>query len=296
MKCCALRGAALVLAWIGFVAPGRAQLTVTPYTDAVGLASAVLAFPGVTINSALYNGAPVAVGFFGGGTSEGVLPVGSGLVITSGIATGVIGPNNSTSFSGFDAQPGYAPLDAMVGGGTFDAAVLTITFTPNTTGLLSLQYIFGSEEYPEYVDTEYNDPFAFFLNGVNTALLPGTSTAVAIDSVNANQNPQYYYDNTGGGLDTQLDGLVGRNPGSYLFASGLVMGGVTNTLTIAVADRGDSDLDSALFVARGTLTPVTLASVPESSTYGFAAVALLGSLIALRARKAQSSWRRTETA
>jgi hypothetical protein len=60
--------------------------------------------------------------------------------------------------------------------------------SPNT---VSFQYVFASEEYNEYVCSNFNDVFAFFLNGVsvplaqtNIATIPGTNTPVAIYILN----------------------------------------------------------------------------------------------------------------
>ncbi len=61
--------------------------------------------------------------------------------------------------------------------------MLTIHFTP-TGNQVRFSYVFASEEYNEYVGSEYNDLFAFFVGGTNYAVLPGTSTPVAINNVN----------------------------------------------------------------------------------------------------------------
>jgi len=53
---------------------------------------------------------------------------------------------------------------------TFNAATLTFKFIP-TADTISFQYVFGSEEYSEFVGTPFNDTFAFLLNGHNIALI-----------------------------------------------------------------------------------------------------------------------------
>ena len=82
-----------------------------------------------------------------------------------------------------------------------DVAILEFDFTP-TTDHVSFEYAFASEEYCDYVNSEYNDVFGFFISGPgingskNIALIPGSSDNVAINSVNFTKNDQYYRDNT----------------------------------------------------------------------------------------------------
>src|SRR5690606_29483431 len=100
---------------------------------------------------------------------------------------------------------------------SFDAAVLEFDFIP-LSDTVRFRYVFGSDEYSEYVGLGFNDHFGFLLSGpgiagpfsnsaVNIALIPNTATSVAIDNVNngtgftpgAGQGPctncQYYVEN-----------------------------------------------------------------------------------------------------
>ncbi len=214
---------------------------------------------GITINSATYTGDNLASGLFTGGT--GIIGFNSGIVLTSGHASFVTGPNNSGSFSVNNTAGGDADLNAIVAPRvTNDASVLEIEFTPDGNKI-TFSYVFGSEEYNEFVNSSFNDVFAFFVNGVNAALIPGTNVPVTINNVNCgnpfdaaslNPNCQYYINNSGAGsagLDTQLDGLT-----KVLFIAADVNPGVVNKLKIAIADTSDSALDSAVFIQGGTLT------------------------------------------
>ena len=83
---------------------------------------------------------------------------------------------------------------------TYDACVIEFEFKceehlSNMVPEVSFEYIFASEEYYEYVDSEYNDVFGFFLNGENIALLPDGTTEVTINNVNYHQNQQYFLGN-----------------------------------------------------------------------------------------------------
>ena len=59
---------------------------------------------------------------------------------------------------------------------------------------ISFQYMWGSEEYPNNIDTPFIDVFAFFLNNENIAKL-SDGTNVDIRSVNQQNNSQLFISN-----------------------------------------------------------------------------------------------------
>lgn len=74
-------------------------------------------------------------------------------------------------------------------------AVLEFDFIP-TGDSISFRFVFGSEEYPEYVCSQYNDVFGFFLSGpgidgsftnnaINLGVLPNSTVPIAINTVNS---------------------------------------------------------------------------------------------------------------
>ena len=81
---------------------------------------------------------------------------------------------------------------------TRDAAVLNMTFVP-TSPDLQINYVFASEEYQEFVDSQFNDVFAFWVNGTanNCATVadPGGRVPVTINTINHLRNTQIYVDN-----------------------------------------------------------------------------------------------------
>ncbi len=267
----------------------NAQITTSAFVNAIDLANALAAgSPGITINSASYIGSNSASGFFT--STPGLLPFNSGIVLTSGDRANVEGTNTGPGTSTSNGLLGDAGLSTTASQSTFDASVLEIRFTP-TNNVVSFQYVFGSEEYNEFVGS-FNDVFAFFLNGTNIALIPGGSTPVSINAINNGSNPDYYFDNAAGSLPTQYDGLVGRNSGFLLFATGAVNPGVENIMRIAIADAGDSVLDSGVFLAAGSFKdtpPPVMTAVPEPSTYAlFASFGLLGLIAARRFKKSKA--------
>ncbi|MDI9534610.1 MAG: choice-of-anchor L domain-containing protein, partial [Bacteroidota bacterium] len=132
----------------------------------------------------------------------------SGVILSSGRVTDAPGPNTSGSTSTSFGGAGDPQLNSLIPGYTTrDAAVLEFDFVP-ASDMLEFQYVFASEEYPEYAPpntSTYNDVFGFFISGgpenynnVNVALIPGTVTPVSINNVNAVTNSQYYVNNQGG--------------------------------------------------------------------------------------------------
>ena len=84
------------------------------------------------------------------------------------------GWSNSTDFG----LPGDPDLTMLSGNPTFDATVLEFDFVPQFS-TVQFKYVFSSEEYSDYSNTPFNDVFAFYINGVNAALVPGTNEPVS---------------------------------------------------------------------------------------------------------------------
>jgi len=234
-------------------------LSVTATNDANTLAGTILG-SGITISNATYSGAAGSAGTF---TDGGNIGIGSGIILTSGGATVAEGPNNSDGATVDNGQGGLGTLDALIPGfTTHDASQLSFDFT-TTGGNLFFNYVFGSEEYNEWVGSSFNDVFAFFVDGVNVALIPGTTTPVSINNVNNGLNTGFYRDNTGAlGIDTQYDGLT-----TVLTATVLGLGAGTHHIDIAIADAGDTALDSGVLIEAGSFSDTNPNEpVPEPST------------------------------
>lgn len=241
------------------------QLITTPM-PAASLVQNVLLGNGVTVSNINYNGSAMAIGSF---TAFGTnLGISEGVVMTTGTiqagGSGPQGPNNDPG-SGLDnGTPGFAPLTNIVGTQTYNASILQFDFVPYSD-TVSFRYVFGSEEYPEYVGSQFNDVFAFFISGPgiagsqNIAKLPN-GQPVTINNVNAGSNSAFYvYNGTGSNspynssqMYIQYDGFT-----KVLTATSQVQCGQTYHLTIAIADVGDGILDSGIFLEANSLTSKT---------------------------------------
>ncbi|MEB3174235.1 MAG: PEP-CTERM sorting domain-containing protein, partial [Cyanobacteriota bacterium] len=143
---------------------------------------------------------------------------------------------------------------------TFDANSITFDFIP-TTNQVTFQYVFASEEYNEFVGSSFNDVFGFFLDGNNIAFLPGTTTPVAINNVNNGANSGVYIDNTviPNPIDSQYDGFT-----RVLTVLADVTPGQVHTIKLAIADSGDSILDSGVFISGSTFSGELPGSNPDN--------------------------------
>lgn len=243
---------------------------------AVGMANNIMG-AGVTVVSATYQGGATQSGTFSSGSGvtfgSNVLGFTSGTLLSTGSnAAGVAGPNNNGGF-GDDAAgvDGDAALNAMAGNPTFDAAILNISFVPDVppggsagdVGRMTLEIVFGSEEYVEYVG-QMNDVMEVTVNGQVVSLVPNSSggdSTIGINSVNTTQNPSLFINNTGATYNTQMDAFTVTIP--MVFD---VIVGQTNTIRLAVADAVDAAYDSWLFVRADSAQTVVVAEDDEVTT------------------------------
>ncbi|MCR9172405.1 MAG: choice-of-anchor L domain-containing protein [bacterium] len=244
------------------------QLITSTAQSPAGLVQNVLLGSGVTVSNITYNGHPAAIGEFNGTSTN--IGLNDGIIITTGTVLnqgtdGPHGPNNVADGGMDNGTPGNALLTNLVGGTTFNASVLEFDFVPYSDSV-KFNYVFGSEEYEEYVGSQFNDVFAFFIIGpgyptpTNIALLPNNQP-VAINNVHdavSNQfgtfgaaNAQYYVDNTNGAT-IQYDGFT-----EVLTAKAEVQCGQTYRLIIAIADTGDGIYDSGIFLEANSLSSDT---------------------------------------
>lgn len=257
------------------------QLTTSTSQTPIQLVQNVLVGNGVTVSNISYTGDPDAIGSFNGSNTN--LGLGSGIVMTTGTVlpgTGLFGaqqgphgPNNDGSAGVDNNTPGSTQLTTIAGETTYNATILEFDFVPNSDSI-KFKYVFGSEEYPEFVNAGFNDVFAFFISGpgfggnYNMATIPGTNgTPVTIDNVNANLNSNYFVDNGDGNsapqnassLYIQYDGFT-----TVIEAKAQVQCGETYHLKMAIADVGDGVYDSGIFLEANSLKSVLPVEISAS--------------------------------
>ena len=259
-----------------------AQLTTSTSMTPTQLVQNVLLGSGVTASNITYNGVPLAIGSFNGSASNIGVP--AGVIMSCGDIANAVGPNNSSGASVGNNLPGDPDLDDIMSPTTsYDATILEFDFIP-VSDTVKFKYVFGSEEYMEYVSTSpggINDGFGFFISGPgitgpfsnnskNIAIIPGTILPVTMFNLNLNNNSAFYFDNGDGfGSGTAPDGATVQYDGFTvpLIAISEVQCGQTYHIKIAIADGGDDVLDSGVFLEAGSFSSQGVTIIPQIS-YG----------------------------
>lgn len=240
---------------------------------------------GVTVSNVTFVGNAQQLGSFSGTNSN--IGFDYGLVLGStdvtelqGVGTDIIaGQTNvsgvTTNSTNGDllsvAQSVTSNPDSYLISEIHDLALLEFDFVPQSD-LVTFNFVFGSDEYTTYVNSQYNDVFGFFVSGpgitgpysspaafpngsMNLALVPGTSSPITISTIYPTGtfsgdpnglNPQYYVDNTTGTTNA-LNGFTVPIPISFP-----VQCGETYHFKFAVADCQDDYLGTVVFLQGGS--------------------------------------------
>ncbi len=240
----------------------------------------ILLGEGIQANTLTFTGEPLQQGSFSAINTN--LGLNSGIMLSTGEIHDAAGPNDGNSTSTAYNGSGDSDLDNILSGyiPSFDAAVIEFNFVPQFNTLL-LDYVFASEEYPEFVCSEFNDVFAFMLSGpkpdggiynkYNVAMIPGTTLPVAINTINPGiatgsactgstgslEYSDLYVDNSGG-TSIEYDGFT-----VPLQMTAPVIAGETYTIKIAIADVGDGVFDSAVFLVGNSFKSVQITDIKD---------------------------------
>jgi gliding motility-associated-like protein len=169
------------------------QLAINTTMSPAQMVQNVFLGSGVTVSNISYSGGATSRGSFSNGNTTN-LGLNSGILLCTGYASQI--PNPATYFMSTNlGLAGDANLNSINNGClTYDACILQFDFVP-LSDTIKFKYVFGSEEYPNYICSQYNDVFAFFVSGqnpsggnynnYNIALIPGTNMPVSVNSVNS---------------------------------------------------------------------------------------------------------------
>jgi Ca2+-binding RTX toxin-like protein len=239
------------------------DIAVTPYdpkntaTDALAMVQTALNTSSkISITSAKFTGKSAAAGLLADGVNFGTIrgekiEMGPGFLLTTGLAdtkgktaedNGSTANNTAGSYLVNDILKDV--FDPSVTSN--DAATLEFKFTvsdPNASWI-SMQILFGSEEYPEFVNS-YPDIAGVFIDGVNAALFDGDISS-PLSVLGKNVDNGYFLDNSTGEYSTIYDGIT-----RSLTLGGRLGVGVNgeHTIRIVIADTNDRILDSGIFVS-----------------------------------------------
>lgn len=238
------------------------ELTINATASALDLAQTIFG-EGITVVSAAYSGDPTSVGIYSGALSTipGIVPSDSGVILSTGNVTNFTNASgttdtNTASTTGTDQAGGVdgdTQLNTLAGEATFDGAILSADFIP-TGDMLTMQFVFSSEEYPEYANAGVNDSFGVWVNGQFVEATISIAGNISIDTVNQTSNQNLYRDNTADQFNTEMDGFT-----YVLSFKAPVTAGQVNTIKIGVADGGDAIYDSNLLIMGDSIQTFALA-------------------------------------
>ncbi|WP_430404953.1 choice-of-anchor L domain-containing protein [Fluviicola sp.] len=254
-----------------------AQITVQTGQAASTLVQNVLIGNGVSAFNVTFSGDPNQIGSFNAAGSNIALP--TGIVMSSGdVSTLVPGGNPSTDYFGPGDPMILATAQSVTSNpaagsitSTNDAAVLEFDFIP-LGDTVKFRFVFGSEEYTTWINTQYNDAFGFYLTGPNPAggnytnsnlaLVPNTTLPITISTIHPGLNSQYYIGNP---IGHSLNGIT--VPIEIVFP---VVCGATYHFKFAIADCVDGILDTGVFLEGGSFSSdavnVSVATVTGDTT------------------------------
>lgn len=224
------------------------ELTYDTSATALNMANTIFG-DGVTVTGASYSGSSYSSGIYSNGdaVAGNVTPSDTGVILSTGSATRFTNNSsesnvsNSTSVNSGGAN-NDSDFNSIAGTSTYDASYLVVDFIP-TDDVMTMQFVFSSDEYPEYTNSIYNDMVGVWINGQHVPLSI-TDSGTTINSVNQTNNINLYNDNTSDQFNTEMDGFT-----VTMTLTIPVNVGQTNTIKIGVADVGDSNYDSNLLIA-----------------------------------------------
>ncbi|MBS8227789.1 Hint domain-containing protein [Vannielia litorea] len=247
------------------------ELSINTSASATDMANAIFG-DSVQVISASYSGDYRSSGIFTGGdsTSPGVVPSDSGVILSTGRATDFTNSwgdanqdtntSTNTNYGWGQYDPPDSDFEEVAGTRTYDASYMDVEFIPDGD-VMTMQFVFSSDEYPEYADSIYNDVVAVWVNGEYVELDIGTGTT-SVTNVNDEDNSNLYIDNTGSDYNTEMDGFT-----VTMTLTMPVNAGEVNSIRIGIADTSDSSYDSNLLIAADSIQ-TDLVAVTDELTMG----------------------------
>ncbi|MEM6728262.1 MAG: Hint domain-containing protein [Pseudomonadota bacterium] len=247
------------------------ELTYNTGASATQMANTIFG-DGVTVVGASYTGDNRSSAIFSDGDtiSPDVTPSDTGVILSTGFADRFTSTNSNQSnlSSGTSINSGGVnnnpDFNAVAGRSTFDAAYLDVSFT-SEGDTLTMQFVFASDEYPEYTNSIYNDIVAVWINGAFVPMAVGTGDT-SVSNINEQNTLNLYNDNTGDQFNTEMDGFtVTLSLTIPVIPTTDPTNPQVNSIRIGIADASDSAYDSNVLIAAGSLQSVLIAEDDDLS-------------------------------
>jgi len=211
----------------------------------------------------LTTGSGSSIGRFTDGGSN--FPFQEGIILSTGLAKSAVGPNSyilsegNSSWFGDDDLVQALSVDGTVIN-SVNATVLEFDFLP-LADKISFDYMFSSEQYllnPQQFQCGFTDGFVFLLKKANTtepyknlAVIPNTNVPVKVNTVRGSGtvcnaiNETYFGGFNGVNHPTNFNGQT-----VILTAKADVVPGTLYHIKMVIADEGNSQYDSAIFLGK----------------------------------------------
>jgi len=209
------------------------------------------------ISNIQFTGSPAgsSSGYF---TADDNFPFENGIILSTGFASSAEGPNTNVNSDGEFGWGGDTDLqDALSSVNTLNATALEFDFIPST-GHISFDFMFSSEEYTSWTTQDmcdFSDGFAFLLKEAgssepyqNLAVIPGTNIPVKVTTVRGDgfcpsANEGYFGAFNNASHPTNFNGQT-----VVMTAQADVVAGTQYHIKLVIADQGDTQYDSAIFL------------------------------------------------
>lgn len=237
--------------------------TVPELVNTVLINSPCINATNVTWRTGTNFGSVNGIGYFQ--NSNPNFPMQSGVILSTGNVLNAGGPNSSILSDGTPNWTGDSDLQqALANAGvtmnSTNATVLEFDFTPISPNF-DFDFLFASEEYGNF-QCQFSDAFAFLLTNVatgvttNLAIVPGTSDPISVVTIRnflfnsscASMNSQYF-GSFNGGSNAAASATNFNGQTVIMNASAMLTPNVLYKIKLVIADRGDSQSDSAIFLS-----------------------------------------------
>lgn len=233
-----------------------AELTYTTNVSALTMANAIFG-NGTTVVGASLNvpNTSTAKGLYANGQlSPGVTPAESGIILSTGDIrsfTQSSGDPNRLAFTSGDSNgtDNDAQFNAIAGAQTFDGVWLNVDFIP-TGSTMTMRFVLSSEEYPEYINSDFNDVMGVWVNGAYVPVVVGSGES-SVNNINAASQENLVRNNTNDAFNTEMDGFT-----ITLSLTMQVNPGVVNSIRIGVADTTDNRYDTNILIPADSVQTV----------------------------------------
>lgn len=233
------------------------ELPINTGASAMDMAQTIFG-DGVQVVGASYSGSNYSSGVYtlGDTIAPTATPGDTGVIFSTGRArdftnsSGQANQNTNTSTNS-RGENNNSMFNDIAGTNTYDASYMTVDFVPDGD-VMTMQFVFSSEEFPEYANSIFQDAVGVWINGTNVPLTIGDNVNPSSMSDPTNQN--LFIDNTNDQYNTEMDGFT-----VTLTLTIPVIPGQVNTMMIGIADTGDSAYDSNLLIAGGSVQTALVA-------------------------------------